>query len=131
MSILTIGTSRKLYRTCNILQNINIPTYLTGLQIRFIFGGIRIQQIRILKTGSGSQILLALTKNQFKHLNVFHNKILLLIFEWWLFLSEKNGKIHQKICKISIFKILFPCLYNFTLPKYRNRPKFVHFSKFK
>ena len=52
MSILTIGTSRKLYRTCNILQNINIPTYLTGLQIRSIFGGIWIQQIGILKTGS-------------------------------------------------------------------------------
>jgi len=30
----------------------------------------------------------------------------------------KNGKIHLKMCKTSNFKIFFPCLYNFTLPKY-------------
>ena len=42
-----------------------------GLRIRSIFGRIRIQQIRILKTGSGSYWHL---KNQFKHQNIFHIK---------------------------------------------------------
>ena len=28
----------------------------------------------------------------------------------------------MKMCKTSIFKIVFPCLYNFTLPKYRQDP---------
>ena len=31
----------------------------------------------------------------------------------------KNGTIHLKMYKTSIFKIFFPCLYIFTLPKYR------------
>ena len=39
---------------------------------------------------------------------------MMIVFIW------KNGKIHLKMCKTSIFKILFPCFYNFTLPKYRS-----------
>ena len=35
------------------------------------------------------QILLALTKNQFKHLILFTSIRFLLIFEWWFFLPEK------------------------------------------
>ena len=30
----------------------------------------------------------------------------------------KNGKVHLKMFKTSIFKIFFSCLYNFILPKY-------------
>jgi len=48
----------------------------------------------------------------------YTSNIFLLIFEWWLFLSEKMEKIYLKMWKTSIFKIFFPCLYNFTLPKY-------------
>ena len=36
-----------------------------------------------------------------------------------IILIWKNGKIHLQMCKTTIFKIFFPCLYNFTLPKYR------------
>ena len=64
------------------------------------------------------RILLALTKNQFEHQNFFHinqicSDIWMVIFFIW-----KNGKIHLKMCKSSIFKIFFPYLYYFTLPKY-------------
>ena len=38
---------------------------------------------------------------------------MMIIFIW------QNGKIRLKMCKSSNFKIFFPCLYNFTLPKYR------------
>ena len=72
------------------------------------------------------RILLALTKNQFKHLNLLNiNHIssdiwMIIIFIW------KNGTIYQKMCKTSILEIFFPCFYNFTLPKYRsNLPNFV------
>ena len=41
---------------------------------------------------------------------------MMIIFIW------KNGKIHLKMCKTSIFTIFFPCLYNFTLLKYRKDP---------
>ena len=44
--------------------------FWAGLRIRSIFGLIRIQQIRILRTGS--RIQLTLTKNQFKHQIFFH-----------------------------------------------------------
>ena len=53
------------------------------------------------------RILLALTKNQFKHQIFFQiNRIssdicMMIIFIW------KNGKIHLKMCKSSIFKIFF------------------------
>ena len=58
-------------------------------------------------------------KNQFKHQNLFHIKHIssdiwmMIIFIW------KSGKIHRKMCKTSIFKIFFPCLYNLRLPKCR------------
>ena len=61
------------------LSKIGRTVCIAGLRIRAIFFG-RIQQIRILKTGS--PILLARTKNQFKHLNFFlTSNIFLLIFE--------------------------------------------------
>jgi len=55
-------------------------------------------------------------KNQFKHLNFFHIKH--ISFDIWMMIIFiwKNWKIHLKMCKTSIFKIFFPCFYNFTLP---------------
>ena len=51
------------------------------------------------------RILLALTKNQFKHLHFFHIKhISSDIFEWWLFLSEKMEKFTWKCVKALLWK---------------------------
>ena len=66
------------------------------------------------KTGSGSRILLALQKSiqtsTFFHIKHISSDIWMMIIFIW-----KNGKIHQKMCKSSIFKIFFPWLYNFKL----------------
>ena len=78
----------------HICRQIREPYLITqsGLRIRSIFGRIRIQQI----SKHRIQILLILTKNQFKH-QFFHiNQIYL-----------KKGKVHLKISKSSIFWIFF------------------------
>ena len=60
-------------------------------------------------------ILLALTKNRFKQMNFFHfNHISSDTYLNDNYFFRKNGKIQLKMCKSSIFKIFFPCLYNFT-----------------
>ena len=80
-----------------------------------------------ISAGSGSEssksknrirILLALTKNQFKHL-IFSHQINCFSYlnDDYLYFYLKKWKIHLKMCKSSFFKIFFPCLYNFTLSK--------------
>ena len=58
----------------------------SGLRIRSIFGRIQLR-IRIQQIRSYWHL-----KNQFRHLNFFTSNIFILIFEWWLFLSEKMEK---------------------------------------
>ena len=55
------------------------------------------------------RILLALTKNQFKNLKFFSHQtyVFLLIFEWWLFLSEKVEKFIWKCVKPLFLKYFF------------------------
>ena len=63
------------------------------------------------------RILLALAKNQFKHLIFFHIKHISFYIWMMIIFIWKNGKIPLKKCETSIFKIFYPCLYNFTLSK--------------
>ena len=91
----------------------------SGLRIRSIFGRIRLRilQIRILKLDPDPGSYWHL-KSQFKHLNFFHIKHISSDIWMMIIVNWKNGKIHLKMCETSFFKIFFPCLYNFTLPKY-------------
>ena len=83
-------------------------TIVPSLRIRSIFGRIRIQQIRMLKTGI--RILLAFTKNQFNHLKFLISIRILQIFLCGFFLPAKMEKFNWNL------KALFfnSCLYNFT-----------------
>jgi len=80
--------------------------WIPGLQIRSIFCWIR--KIIILKTGSGSYWHSPIINSNIKF---FSHKS---DFFWYLndvSFSWKNGKLHLKICKNSIFKIVCPFLY--------------------
>ena len=114
------------------LSNVSLPDHRDGLSMydlcRITWVGTRVADLVHFRPAPDPanknfenriRILLALIKNQFKHLNFFHIKNIssdiwmIIIFIW------KNGKIHLKMYKSSLFKILFPCLYNSPLPKHR------------
>ena len=68
---------------------------------------------------TGSRILLSLKESIQTSKFFSHQTYFFWYFEWWLFLSEKMEKFTWKCVKPRFCKIFFPCLYNFTLPKYR------------
>ena len=77
--------------------------FFSGLRIRSIFGRIRfrILPIRILKSDpdAGARILLALKESIQTSTFFFTSNTFLLIFEWWLVLSEKKEKFTWKCVK--------------------------------